>query len=139
MISAAHVITKANAILEIHFLFVGIAADKTSAAAKKPASRAVGGDGTRIDEEGTCANQWMDANSVPIKKLRMCPSTIPRPFHAAPRTIDTNPNGTITPVSSTAGMFASGAVKEPPTKTRATHRNNPISKATQNTAHSHTP
>src|SRR5260370_6731416 len=106
MISAAHVITKANAILEIHFLFVRIAADKTSAAAKKPASRAVGGDGTRIDEEGTCANQWMDANSVPIKKLRMCPSTIPTPFHAAPRTIDTHPNRTITPVDRTPGKGA---------------------------------
>src|SRR5260370_42331662 len=110
MMNAADVMTKANGILENHFLFVRIAADKTSAAAKKPASRAVGGDGTRIDEEGICANQWMDANSVPIKKLRMCPSTIPRPFHAAPRTIDTNPNGTITPVSSTAGMFARGAL-----------------------------
>src|SRR5260370_37005564 len=119
MISAAHVITKANAILEIHFLFVRIAADKTSAAAKKPASRAVGGDGTRIDEEGTCANQWMDANSVPIKKLRMCPSTIPRPFHAAPRTIDTNPNGTITPGSRTAATLAEGALKETRRKSRA--------------------
>src|SRR5260370_29475017 len=106
MMNAADVMTKANGILENHFLFVRIAADKTSAAAKKPASRAVGGDGTRIDEEGTCAKQWMDANSVPIKKLRMSPSTIPRRFQGAPRTIDTNPNCTRTPVSNTQGLCA---------------------------------
>src|SRR5437868_15422336 len=126
MISAAQANTNADAMLPLHFRFIRIAADNASADARKAASRAVGGDGTRMEEDGTSANQWVDAASIPIRKLRICPRMIPRPLHIALIANDTNPNGTITPVSSTAGMFAIGAMKDTRWKSRASNGSIPI-------------
>jgi len=47
----------ASPIRELHFLCDRIAAEKKSATTKKPMKSAVGGEGTRKEEEGSCANQ----------------------------------------------------------------------------------
>src|SRR5438445_9348178 len=105
-------ITKAHATAKVHRSELKIAATTITEARRKPISRAVGGEGTRMDEEGSRANQWIDAARIPIKKPSPRPKTSPSPFHTALTASDANPNGTITAVSSTAGMFATGAIKE---------------------------
>src|SRR5215470_7113427 len=105
-IKAANTSAKAHAIREAHRFDVKTAAATATVVRRKPLRRAVGGAGTRMEEEGSCANQWIVTASAAIKRLSMRPRKIPRPLHTAPSTSDANPNGTITPVSGTAGMFA---------------------------------
>src|SRR4029077_17636822 len=102
----------ASPIRELHFLCVRIAAERKSATAKKPMNSAVGGEETHTEDEGSCANQRVDAISIAIRKLSARPRTIPTVFQTAPSTSAANPNGTTTDVSRTAGMFATGSMRE---------------------------
>src|SRR5690348_8323331 len=112
MIKAADKSTTASPICPTGLVFVKMAAETMSAAAKKQTNSAVGGEGTRMEEEGSRANQSVDATSIAISKLNACPRTIPRLLQIAPTASEAKPTGTRTDVSSTAGMFAMGAIKE---------------------------
>src|SRR5579883_2740624 len=101
-----------NAARKIHFLFVRIAAEIVTALIKNPISSRTGGEGTRTEDEGSRANQRIDAASTPIKDPRPRPRKTPKLFQTEPRASVAKPKGTMTPESSTAGTFATGAIKD---------------------------